>query len=302
MNKLVIAGGNGFLGGVLAEHFQKQFNDIVILTRHPQVSHQNIRYVVWDAKTLGDWKDELSHAEVLINLTGKNVNCRYTEKNKAEILNSRLDSTQVLGEAIRNAPEPPKLWLQTGSSTIYNHSYQTNDEDSNNIGDDFSMTVCKRWEQTFWEEFCPSTKKILMRVAIVLGNEGGAWPTLKRLTKLGLGGNQGHGDQMISWIQDNDYARVTEWLIHHGTTNGVYNVCSPAPIANKMFMKMLRKSLNMTVGLPTPEWMLRAGATFIGTETELVLKSRCVVPKNLLDQGFRFQYPDFEKALLILNR
>jgi uncharacterized protein (TIGR01777 family) len=300
--KIVIAGGNGFLGGILAEHFQKKFHDIVILTRHPQASHQNIRYVVWDAKTLGDWKQELNQADVLINLTGKNVNCRYTEKNKAEILNSRLDSTRILGEAIRMAKNPPALWLQTSSSTIYSHAFEPHDETSNNLGDDFSMTVCKRWEQTFWEENSPSTKKILMRVAIVLGTGGGAWPTLKRLTKLGLGGRQGNGNQMISWIHQNDYARVTEWLMEHGQSNGVYNVCSPTPISNQAFMHALRTSLNIPFGVPTPEWMLRAGAALIGTETELVLKSRCVVPQLLLDQGFQFQYPDLEKALTNLNR
>jgi uncharacterized protein (TIGR01777 family) len=302
MNKLVIAGGNGFLGRVLTKHFQQSFDEIVILTRHTKAPHQNVRYVTWDAKTLGDWKQELNQADVLINLTGKNVNCRYTAMNKAEILHSRLNSTRVLGAGIRNVPKPPKLWLQTSSSTIYNHAFQPNAETSNNLGDDFSMTVCKQWEQTYWEEYCPSTKKILMRVAIVLGHEGGAWPTLKRLTKLGLGGKQGSGNQMISWIQDNDYARVTEWLIHHGTTNGVYNVCSPTPISNKKFMRSLRTSMNMTVGLPTPEWMLRLGAALIGTETELILKSRCVVPQNLLNEGFQFQYPDLEKALPILTR
>jgi uncharacterized protein (TIGR01777 family) len=300
--KIVIAGGNGFLGGILAEHFQKKFHDIVILTRHPQASHQNVRYVVWDAKTLGGWKQELNHADVLINLTGKNVNCRYTEKNKAEILNSRLDSTRILGEAIRMAENPPALWLQTSSSTIYNHAFEPHDETSNNLGDDFSMTVCKRWEQTFWEENSPSTKKILMRVAIVLGTGGGAWPTLKRLTKLGLGGRQGNGKQMISWIHQNDYARVTEWLIEQGQSNGVYNVCGPTPISNQAFMHALQTSLNIPIGVPTPEWMLRAGAALIGTETELVIKSRCVVPQLLLDQGFQFQYPDLEKALTNLNR
>ena len=300
--KLVIAGGNGFLGGVLAKHFQKKFTDIVILTRHPKTSQQNIRYVVWDAKTLGDWKDELNGCDVVINLTGKNVNCRYTEKNKAEILHSRLDATYILGEAIRGVENPPKQWLQASSSTIYNHAFQPNDESSNNMGDDFSMMVCKHWEQTFWEEYCPSTKKILMRVAIVLGHDGGAWPMLKRLTRLGLGGKQGRGDQKISWIHQHDFARVVEWLIANGKCNGVYNVCSPEVVTNEQFMTVTRKMVGNPIGLPSPEWLLNLGAALIGTEPELVLKSRHVYPQNLLTEGFHFKYVGLENAIINLTQ
>jgi uncharacterized protein (TIGR01777 family) len=297
MSKLVIAGGNGFLGGVLARHFKKSFDEIVILTCHQKASHENIRYASWDAKTLNHWTDELNLADVLINLTGKNVNCRYTEANKTEILNSRLESTHILGEAIRNTENPPKLWIQAASSTIYNHAFQPNDENSNNIGDDFSMTVCKEWERTFWEEFCPQTKKVLMRVAIVLGQEGGAWPTLKRLTKVGLGGKQGNGNQKISWIHEHDFARAVEWLIAKGRCNGVYNVCSPAVVTNEQFMTVARKQVGNPIGIPAPEWLLTLGATIIGTETELVLKSRYVSPKNLLTEGFHFEYVDLENAI-----
>ena len=295
--KLIIAGGNGFLGGVLAKYLHKKFNDIVILTRHPKASNQNIRYVVWDAKSLAVWKDELNGCDVLINLTGKNVNCRYTIKNKAEILHSRLDATRILGEAIRMAENPPKLWLQASSSTIYNHAFQPNDESSNNIGDDFSMTVCREWERAYWEEPCPSTKKIIIRVAIVLGRDGGAWPTLKRLTQFGLGGKQGRGDQKISWIHQHDFARVVEWLIANGKYNGVYNVCSPSVATNEQFMTVTRKVVGNPIGLPSPEWLLTIGSALIGTEPELVLKSRYVSPKNLLTEGFRFDYVDLENAI-----
>lgn len=301
MSKLVIAGGNGFLGGVLVRHFQKSFDEIVILTRHQKASYENVRYILWDAKTLSNWSDELNNADVLINLTGKNVNCRYTEANKSEILNSRLESTRVLGQATRNTENPPKLWLQASSSTIYNHSHQPNDEGSNNIGDDFSMTVCKEWERAYWEEYCPSTKKIMMRIAIVLGRDGGAMPTLKRLTRFGLGGRQGSGSQMISWIHETDFARSVEWLMHHGKSNGVYNVCSSNAVPNKIFMNSIRHLMNAPIGLPTPEWALSVGAAVIGTETELVLKSRFVHPKNLLSEGFQFEYSNLGLALANLT-
>lgn len=301
MNKLVIAGGSGFLGQVLARHFQSQFNDIVILSRKPDVSKTNIRTVAWDGRSPKRWSNELNGCDVLINLTGKNVNCRYTEKNKAKILNSRLQSTHILAEAIRLVAHPPAIWIQAASSTIYNHSFQPNDETSNNIGDDFSMTVCKEWERAFWEEQTPTTKKILMRVAIVLGKDGGAWPTLKRLTQFGLGGKQGKGNQMISWIHEHDFARVVEWLINNGTRNGVYNVCSPHVVPNHEFMRIARRSLKIPMGIPSPAWLLNLGAAMLGTETELVLKSRFVKPQNLLTEGFQFQYSDLQKALTTLR-
>ena len=302
MKKLVLAGGNGFLGGILAEYFRDKVQDIVILTRHPRALKQNIRYVVWDAKSIGDWYLELSECDVLFNLTGKNVNCRYTKKNKSEILHSRLNSTRILGEAIRLSKKPPKLWLQTSSSTIYNHSHQPNDENSNNIGDDFSMTVCKEWERTFWEEYCPNTNKIVMRVAIVLGNSGGAFPYMNNLARFGLGGKQGNGTQMISWIHERDFTRAVEWLMSNGKPNGVYNVCGPVPLTNKEFMKLVRQTKLIPIGLPTPTWMLCVGTKLIQTETELILKSRYVYPRNLLEEGFQFQYPTLEQALSKLSQ
>lgn len=295
--KLVIAGGSGFLGSVLIQHFKNSVKQIVILSRQAKASDQNVRYVVWDAKSLGAWQNELNHTDALINLTGRSVNCRYTEKNKAEILNSRLESTRILGEAIRNAESPPKCWIQAASATIYNSSFQPIDETSNNIGHDFSMSVCQKWERTFWDAYCPETKKVLMRVAIVLGQQGGAWPVLKRLAQFGLGGKQGNGSQRVSWIHQHDFARVVEWIMTNGKINGVYNVCSPNGVNNQQFMSIARKAIGNPIGLPAPEWLLHLGAAIIGTETELILKSRCVAPQNLWMEGFRFEYNNLKKAI-----
>ena len=303
MNKLIIAGGSGFLGQVLANHFQPNFREIVILSRGTKETDGKVRYVNWNAQGPGGWVKELDGCDVLINLTGKNVNCRYTKKNKEEILNSRLKSTHALGEAIRHAQTPPKIWLQAASSTIYRDSRdKLMDEEIGEIGDDFSMNVCKQWEKTFWEEPCSGTKKILMRVAIVLGKGGGAFPPLVRLVKFVLGGKQGSGKQMVSWIHKSDFAKVVEWLMMYGKEDGVYNVCSPEPITNAQFMKSLRKSLGIPFGFSSPEWMLSLGALLIGTETELVLKSRFVKPKNLLSEGFIFQYNTVNEAFLDLRR
>lgn len=297
MKKLVLAGGSGFLGSLLAAHFKNSFDDIVVLARKAKPPHQNIRFAIWDGQSLGAWQAELNNADVLINLTGKNVNCRYTQKNKNEILASRLDSTRVLGAAIRAANNPPNIWIQCASSTIYEHSFEPNDENSNKIGNDFSMTVCKEWEQTFWEESCTATKKILLRTAIVLGRDGGAWPVMEHLLRFGLGGTQGTGRQMISWIHEYDFARAVEWLLVHGKPNGVYNVCSPTVVSNKDFMQTARHVMKIPFGLPSPKWLLELGSAIIQTETELVLKSRYVSPKNLLTEGFMFQFEHLEQAI-----
>ena len=288
MKKLVIAGGSGFIGTVLAQHFKTRCEEVVILSRSPQSPQGNICHVFWDAKTLGPWVAALEGSEVLINLTGKNVNCRYTPQNKQEILASRLDSTNVLGEALQHTKNPPRLWLQAGSSTIYNHSFTPNTESSTNIGNDFSMTVCKKWEEAFWAQPSTTTKKVLLRIAIVLGKEGGALPVLHRLTKWGLGGHQGNGNQMVSWIDKNDFSRAIEWIMKQSKLKHVYNICHPNVVPNRQFMGVLRKVARMPIGIPHPAWLLEVGSAIIGTETELVLKSRAVAPAHLVEEGFQF--------------
>ena len=298
MNKIVIAGGSGFLGQVLANYFQTKAKEIVILGRSPKPSMGNIRNVVWNGRVLGEWKNELNGCDVLINLTGKSVNCRYTERNKKEILDSRLNSNRALGEAIRQTENPPNIWLQAASSTIYRSSFdKANDEATGVIGDDFSMNVCKNWEKSFWDEECPGTKKIVLRMAIVLGNGGGAVPPIINFVKFGLGGQQGNGKQRVSWIHELDFARSVEWLIMHGKSNGIYNISSLEPVTNSDFMKQFRKHWNIPFGLPTPASLLEIGSALIGTETELLLKSRWVWPKNLIDDGFAFKFGNLDEAL-----
>lgn len=298
MNKIVIAGGSGFLGHVLAHYFQTKAKEVIILGRSPKASMGNIRNVAWNGRDLDGWKNELSGCDVLINLTGKSVNCRYTEKNKKEILYSRLNSNRVLGEAIHQMENPPKLWIQAASSTIYQSTFEkANDETTGVIGDDFSMNVCKQWEKSFWEQERAPTKKIALRIAIVLGKGGGAVPPIINLVKFGLGGQQGNGKQMVSWIHELDFARSVEWLISNGRDKGIYNISSLEPVTNSDFMKQFRKHWNMPFGLPSPAWLLEIGSTLIGTETELLLKSRWVWPKNLIDDEFAFKFGNLDEAL-----
>ncbi|MDP2160965.1 MAG: TIGR01777 family oxidoreductase [Flavobacterium sp.] len=296
MKKLVIAAGTGFLGNVLINHFKNKFEEIIILTRGESKTLDTIKYVTWDAKTFSGWEKELENASILINLTGKSVDCRYTEHNKKEILNSRIDSTKILNQAVLECKNPPLHWLNSSTSTIYRHSIDKEmDEYSGEIGDDFSMNVAKSWEKSFFEIETPKTLKTALRTSIVLGKKGGAFLLLKNLVKFGLGGKQGNGNQFISWIHEEDFARAVEFIIDEKLTGNI-NIVSPKPIKNREFMKTLQKSLKIVIGIPVDERLLKLGAKLIGTESELVLKSRNVIPKRLNENGFNFEYGDLKKA------
>ena len=302
MRKIVITGGNGFLGRALTEYFAKIADEIVIVSRKPVPTSSKIKWEKWDGENLGEWTKSFEAADAVINLAGKNVDCRYNEKNKKAILDSRLNSTQVIGNAIQNCVTPPKVWLNSSSATIYVASFEKlMTEASGAVGDDFSMTVCKRWEQVLNSFETRLTRKIAMRTSIVLGWDGAALPALKNLAKFGLGGHQGDGKQFCSWIHVQDFCRAVEWLIQNDRATGAYNVTAPTPLTNKEFMQLLRNSLRIPFGLSSPRWLLELGALVIRTETELVLKSRKVYPKRLLDEGFIFRHGDLSSALEDLN-
>ena len=296
MKKIVIAAGTGFLGSVIVDYFQSQCDEIVILTRGKSKVVGKIKYVNWNAKTFSGWENELEKADVLINLSGKSVDCRYNDANKAEILNSRIDSTKILTQAVLHCQQPPKHWLNSSTSTIYRFSLDKQmDETTGEIGDDFSMNVAKAWEKVFFEAETPNTMKTALRTSIVLGKKGGAFVPIRNLTKLGFGGKQGKGNQFISWIHETDFARALEFIIQTQMA-GVVNIVSPTPTPNKVFMQMLCKKLKVPFGFPISETMLELGAKIIGTETELVLKSRNVIPRRLAENGFEFKYGELEKA------
>lgn len=292
--KIIIAGGTGFLGNSLKKFFEAKGHSVFILTRQPGQEHE----IYWDARTQGDWKDCLEGADVLINLTGKSVDCRYTEQNKQEIYTSRIDSTRILQEAVEHCAHPPKIWLNASSATIYDHSEQhLNTEANGIIGDDFSMNICKSWEAEFFRAENPETRKVALRTSIVMGNSGGAFPKLKAVTKLFLGGKQGSGRQKVSWIHIGDFCRAVAWIIDHEKISGVINITAPKPLTNAEMMNKLRKRMKMLFGLNAAVWQLKIASFFLRTETELLLKSRNVYPEKLLHSGFSFAYPDLEAAL-----
>jgi uncharacterized protein (TIGR01777 family) len=299
--KIIIAGGSGYLGNILAQFYKTKAHEVIILSRNSSAATGNVRTVQWDGKTTGVWVNELEGADMLVNLAGKNVNCRYTEKNKKEILESRLNATRVLGEAIQGLRTPPALWIQSSSATIYRYSedkMMTEEDGQRGMG--FSEMVCQRWEKLFTEIDVPRTRKVILRTGIVLGRKDGALPRLVNLVKLGLGGKQGHGRQYVSWIHERDFVSLVEWVRVHPVVTGIFNGTAPQPVMNKNFMAQLRHEFRMSFGLPAQRWLLGLGALIIGTETELILKSRKVYPQRLLDNGFVFEFPDLKSALVDL--
>lgn len=290
-NKIVLAGGNGYLGGVLANYYRALAKDVIILSRKHKAANGNIQTVIWDGRTAGEWIASLDGADLLINLCGKNVNCRYTEANKAEIIRSRTVPTALLGDAVARLENPPKLWINITSATIYRHAEDhPQDEETGDIGYGFSIDVCRQWEEQFFACKTTGTRMIALRMGIVLGRGDGAFPRLLNLVKCGLGGKQGDGQQYVSWVHEQDAVACTEWLMHHEELEGVINCTAPEPVKNTEFMKSIRQAYGQPFGLPSPTWLLEIGAKVIGTETELILKSRWVLPKRLLDSGYSFLF------------
>lgn len=297
-DKIVLAGGNGYLGRVLQDYYKPIAHEVIVLSRKPAQCYENVKTILWDATSGGEWVEYLNHADLLINLCGRNVNCRYTTQNQAQIINSRITPTTLLGNLIPTLPVPPRLWINISSATIYRHAEdRPQDEDSGEIGYGFSVEVCRKWEETFFRTETPGTRKIALRMGIVLGKRDGAFPRLHALARLGMGGRQGNGQQYVSWIHEQDAARCTEWLLQHETFSGIFNCTSPKPVANEVLMAAIRNACGIPFGIPCPAWLLEIGARIIGTQTELLLKSRWVVPNRLLAHQFKFSYPTVEHAV-----
>ena len=309
--KIVIPGGTGQVGTVLASAFQNDGHEVTVLSRKP--TSLPWRVAEWDAETIGPWADEIDGADVVINLAGRSVNCRYTDENRRQMINSRVNSTRAVGEAIAAAKDPPKVWLQMSTATIYAHRYDAPNDDVNGIigGSEpdapdtwkFSIDVATSWERAANESNTPKTRKALMRAAMVMSpDRDGIFDTLLGLVRKGLGGTAADGRQYISWIHEKDFIRSVYWLIEHDELSGPVNLASPHPLMNKDFMRILRDAAGVSIGLPAAKWMLGIGAVLMRTETELILKSRRVVPKRLTESGFEFEFPHWEQAARDLCR
>ena len=303
--KIIIPGGSGKVGNVLARAFHQQGHEVVVLSRFPKKSPW--RTVSWDGETLGGWTADLENADAVINLAGQSVNCRYTPENRKLILDSRIKSTKVVGDAIAQAWQPPRVWLQASTATIYAHRYDApNDEATGIIGGSepnapdtwrFSIDVATSWERALKESPTPNTRRVAMRSAIVMHPDSNSpFDIILRLVQFGLGGQAGDGRQYMSWIHEHDFVRAVLWLIEHEELEGPVNLAAPNPLTNAEFMRALRAAWGVPFGLPAFEWMLELGALMLNSETELILKSRRVIPARLLQSGFEFEYPSWPEA------
>ncbi|MBV9544023.1 MAG: DUF1731 domain-containing protein [Chloroflexi bacterium] len=303
--KLVLPGGSGFLGQVLAREFLTRGHDVVVLARHPRVRYG--RFVPWDGRSVGDWAAELDGADAVVNLAGRSVNCRYTKTNLTQMFASRVDSTRAVGLAIHAAQRPPPVWLQMSTATIYAHRFDApNDEINGVLGGNelgaptywrMSVEIARAWERTFWESDTLATRKVALRSAMVMGNQpGSVFDVLMRLSRLRLGGPIAGGQQYVSWIHEADFFRALEFLIDRADIEGVVNVVAPEALPQRDFMAVLRRACGLNFGLPATAWMLALAAVVQRTDAELLLKSRRVAPRRLVEAGFTFQYPTWALA------
>jgi uncharacterized protein len=303
--KVVIPGGSGQVGSVLARHLHQQGHSVTVLSRDPKPAPW--RVIRWDAQTIDPWTASLEESDLCINLTGRSVNCRYHAENRRAMYDSRIVSTRLLNEVIGSLRHPPRLWLNASTATIYRHALdRPMDEMTGELGGNeagapdtwnFSIRIAKDWEAAFFAGQMGRTRRIAMRSAITfIAGKGGVLEILSNLVRCGLGGRQGSGAQYVSWIHETDFVRAVDFLIADESMTGPVNICSPNPLRNREFLRALRAAWRQPVGLPAPAWMIEVGSFLLRTESELVLKSRRVIPATLMKAGFCFQYPDWPAA------
>jgi uncharacterized protein (TIGR01777 family) len=303
--KIVIPGGTGQVGQLLARHFHAQGHAVTVLSRSPHAAPW--RVVTWDGVTPGPWVIELEHSDVCINLAGRSVDCRYNQANRSAIFDSRVQSTKILNEVIASLNKPPHAWLNASTATIYRHSLDhPMDETTGELGGNepgapdtwnFSIEVAKAWEEAFFSTSTPRTCKVALRSAMTFSPDpGGVFDVFLSLVRHGLGGTNGPGNQFVSWIHDADFIRAIELLIATQDFAGVVNLASPNPLPNRDFLHAIREAWGTRIGLPTASWMIEIGTFLMRTESELILKSRQVIPGRLLAAGFQFTFPHWPEA------
>lgn len=295
--RVVLAGGSGYLGQLLAKELVERGAQVIVLTRKPSSRQGPIQEAFWDGRTLGEWAQHLDGARGVVNLAGRSVNCRYTAENRREIVESRVDSVKVIGEAIRQCTVPPKVWVQAGSLAIYGDPGDKWCDENAPAGEGFPAEVCLAWEKAYNESAMLKSRRVLLRISFVLGAGGGALKVLANLTKSGLGGTVGNGKQYISWLHERDMNGIFLAAIEREDMEGVFNATGPEPVTNAEFMRELRRVLHRPWSPPAPVWAVKIGARLMGTEASLALTGRRCAPKRLLDCGFKFQFPELHGAL-----
>ncbi|MFJ7299462.1 epimerase [Streptomyces sp. NPDC099088] len=307
--KVVLPGGTGQVGAILDRALTAAGHEVTVLTRHPKRAHD----VEWDGITLGPWATAIDGCDAVVNLAGRSVSCRYTPENLRAMMDSRVDSARVVGEAIAASARPPRVWLQMSTATVYAHRFDApHDEATGVIGGTepgvpdywaYSVEIARNWERAQAEAPTPATRKVALRSAMVMSpDRGGVFDVLSRLARLGLAGPVAGGAQYVSWIHEEDFVRAVEFLIARDDLDGPVNLSSPGPLPHRDFMRALRAAWGVPVGLPATRWMAEAGAFALRSDTELLLKSRRVVPGRLRAAGFAFSHPEWPSAATTLVR
>ncbi|MAS96031.1 MAG: TIGR01777 family protein [Verrucomicrobiales bacterium] len=301
--KVVVAGGTGFLGRALISALLRRKYEVVVLTRNPQACPEGARAVFWDAKTVEEsWAAEMEGAKAIVNLVGKHVNCRQTEKNREEILTSRVDSVRAIGDALRLVYRVPEVWVQAGSLAIYGDAGDRVCDETGFIPDEYPTDVCVAWEEALGKAIRPEMRWAMLRIGFVLGSDGGALPALANLARFGMGGRIGSGKQWISWVHVDDMVRVFLEAIENPAVYGICNATGLQPVPNAEFMATLRRVLRVPFGIPTPDWLLRVAAPIVNADPELALNGRRGLPCRIHGLGFHFRFHELEDALVDLLR
>ena len=296
--RIILAGGSGFIGQSLSPFLVSKNYEVVVLTRGRSDHHGSIREAHWDGKTLGEWTQFVNGALGLVNLTGRSINTRHTPEHRREIIDSRVDSVRILGEAISRCVQPPRVFVQLAGVGIYGDKGERICDETTAPGDDFVSEVCKKWEAAFDSVDSPNTRKVLLRLGVVLGRNGGFLEVLSRLTRWFLGGHVGNGRQYISWIHIADLSRMIFQAIEQEQFTGVFNATAPIPVTNAELMRVLRRVLHRPWSPPVPEFAARIGSWLMGTEASLALVSQRCVPKRFLEKNFKFEFPNLREALM----
>jgi len=296
-NQIILAGGSGFIGKSLAPILGAKGYEVVVLTRSPSRREGAVHYVQWNGQTTGDWSHFLEEAKAVVNLTGRSINCRHTPANRREIIDSRVDSVRVLGQAVAGCREPPRTFVQVSGIGIYGDTGDLSCDENTRQGDDFLADVCKLWEGAFDDVTASGMRKSILRIAPVLGPNGGFLKPLARLTRWFAGGQVGRGRQFVSWIHIADLAAMFVCAIERNDIVGIFNTTSPNPVRNADFMSELRRTLHRPWSPPVPTWALPVGSWLMGTEASLALTSCRAVPKHFIDSGFKFEFPELRPAL-----
>ncbi len=296
-SRIVIAGGTGFIGSALSAHFQKRGHDVVVLTRKAQARDDGVREVAWNGRSFGPWARELDGAAAVVNLTGKSVNCRHTDKNRREIIASRVVSVRAIADGIGASASPVPVWIQAGAVGIYGNAGDALCDENTPHGHDFMADVCEQWEAAFRAALTSSTRRVVLRSGMVLGRDGGALPVLARLARWGLGGTVGSGRQYMSWIHIDDLIALVERAIGAREMTGPYNAANHVPATNAAFMQRLRHAVHRPWSPPVPSFAVSIGSYLIGTEPSLALHGQQCVPRRLDAEGFVFAHENLDEAL-----